>query len=101
MMRVGRTHDSHRERRPRREGSRCALRTVRERAGLDLQSGMAGCVKKNGAARRIRNYQPRVAIPDEPKLRGRSVDVILVCNTCHYFPEAAPVAKCVSSMGSG
>jgi arsenite methyltransferase len=53
--------------------------------GLDVELGMVEQMKKDAAARGLKNYEARVVKPDDAGLANDSVDVIFLCDTFHHI----------------
>jgi ubiquinone/menaquinone biosynthesis C-methylase UbiE len=55
--------------------------------GLDVEQSMVDYMNADAKKRKLRNYQARLAKPDDPGLAPHSVDLIFFCDTLHHIND--------------
>jgi arsenite methyltransferase len=71
-----------------------------EALGLDIEPGMIDYMKADAKKLGLKNYEARVAKPDDPGLAPHSADVVFFCDVLHhvdsrvaYLKEIGPALK--------
>src|SRR5215510_6863601 len=61
--------------------------------GEDIQEGMIRLLKKNVDDRKLRNVEPVLGTPTDPKLPANALDLVLMVDVYHEFSEPVTMMK--------